>query len=128
MTVRRWGFHLALDIARCYSPSIRCPKHIATFTSTLIKEIDMKAYGKPIIVHFGEGNKSGNTLVQLIETSNITGHFCEEDDSAYLDIFSCKEFDKEKVKHVVNTFFMPLAIREHYMVRQAPYLPRPDLP
>jgi S-adenosylmethionine/arginine decarboxylase-like enzyme len=93
-----------------------------------VKEIDMKAYGKPLVVHFGAGNKAGYTLVQLIETSNITGHFCEEDNSAYIDVFSCKEFDKEKVKEVVNVFFMPIAMQEHYMERQAPYVSNPDLP
>jgi S-adenosylmethionine/arginine decarboxylase-like enzyme len=128
MTVLRWGYHLALDIGKCYSPSIRCTKHITAFTKTLVKEIDMKAYGEPLIVHFGEGNKSGYTLIQLIETSNIAGHFCEETDDLYLDVFSCKEFDKEVVKKVVNQYFMPLAMKEHYMERQAPYISKPDLP
>lgn len=124
----RWGYMLSLDIAKCYAPSIRCPNHIAVFTKSLVKEIDMKAYGKPLIVHFGDGNKSGYTLVQLIETSNITAHFCEESNDAYIDIFSCKEFDKEIAKDVVSKFFMPLAIKEHYIERQAPYVSIPDLP
>lgn len=127
MTVRRWGYHLALDIANCNGRSIRCPTHIKAFTNVLVKRIDMKAYGSPMVVHFGEGNKAGNTLVQLIETSNITGHFCEEDNSAYLDVFSCKEFDKQVVKDVVNEFFSPQDMKEHYMERQAPII-RPDLP
>lgn len=118
----RWGYHLALDIAKCYKPSIRCEKQITAFTKTLVKEIDMKAYGEPLIVHFGEGNKSGYTLIQLIETSNIAGHFCEETDDLYLDVFSCKPFDKEIVKKVVNQYFMPLAMKEHYMERQAPHI------
>ena len=124
----RSGYHLALDIAKCYSPTIRCSKNITAFTKTLVKEIDMKAYGEPQIVMFGEGNKKGYTLIQLIETSNIAGHFCEETDDLYLDVFSCKPFDKEVVKKVVNQFFMPIDMKEHYMERQAPIISQPDLP
>jgi S-adenosylmethionine/arginine decarboxylase-like enzyme len=124
----RWGFHLALDIAKCLPPAIRCPKHIDSFTKKLVKEIDMKAYGEPQIVMFGEGNKKGYTLVQLIETSNITAHFCEETNDMYLDIFSCKPFDKEKAKRMVEIHFQPKDMKEHYFERQAPYVSLPDLP
>lgn len=115
----RWGFHLCLDIAKCIPPAIRCPKHIECFTKKLVKEIDMKAYGEPQIVHFGSGNKAGYTLVQLIETSNITAHFCEESNDAYIDIFSCKPFDIETAKKVVQIHFQPKDIKIHYMERQA---------
>ena len=36
---------------------------------------------------------TGFQLVQLIETSNICGHFANASRAAYLDIFSCKQFD-----------------------------------
>ena len=117
-----WGFHLALDVARCKPTTIRCPKNIALFTNTLVKQIDMKAYGNPQIVMFGDGNKKGYTLVQLIETSNITAHFCEEDNSAYLDIFSCKPYDINEAIRVVNVFFEPLCVKKTYFERQAPQL------
>ena len=115
-----WGFHLALDLARCRPASIRCPKHIETFTKTLVKRIDMKAYGEPQIVMFGEGNKKGYTLVQLIETSNITAHFCEETNDAYLDVFSCKPYKTQDVVEVVNEFFGPEEKTIHELERQAP--------
>lgn len=68
----------------------------------------MVPYGKPRVVMFGTGNKKGYTLVQLIETSNITGHFVEETDDMYLDVFSCKTFDQEIVRDTVNYYFGPL--------------------
>jgi S-adenosylmethionine/arginine decarboxylase-like enzyme len=70
----------------------------------------MKAYGKPRIQHFGEGNKSGYTLVQLIETSNITGHFCDESGDAYLDIFSCKHFCEHTASKTIQKWFEPSQI------------------
>lgn len=114
-----WGFHLMLNISKCNPNTIRCPNHIASFTKQLVKDIDMKAYGDPQIVMFGEGNKKGYTLVQLIETSNITAHFCEETNDCYLDVFSCKPFDNNDVKKCVNKYFEPECMNEKYIERLA---------
>ena len=81
-----WGKHLVLDLYRCSKPMITSKPQIIAFSQALVKGIDMKAYGPPQVQHFGEGNKAGYTLVQLIETSNITGHFCNETGDAYLDV------------------------------------------
>lgn len=115
----KWGFHLALDVGKCSGSLIRCPHNIEYFAKNLVREIDMKAYGDPHIVRFGDGNKMGYTLVQLIETSNITAHFAEETNDAYIDVFSCKPFDPAVVKKVVSTYFLPQTIKEHYFERLA---------
>lgn len=120
MSIVSWGYHTLIDIARCKPNLIRCPVHIHNFTKTLVKKIDMKAYGEPQIVMFGEGNKKGFTLVQLIETSNITGHFCEETNDAYIDIFSCKPYMVSDALRVVIDHFEPDDYRVSYMERQAP--------
>ena len=96
-----------MNARKCNSLSIASPRVIESFTDDMVRKIDMKAYGRPMIYHFGEGNKSGYTLVQLIETSNITGHFCDETGDAYLDIFSCKGFDANVAKAVVEQWFQP---------------------
>jgi S-adenosylmethionine/arginine decarboxylase-like enzyme len=113
---------LSLDIAKCKPQLIRSQPVIYKFTKSLVKEIDMKAYGEPQIVHFGEGNKAGYTLVQLIETSNITAHFCEEDNAAFIDIFSCKPYDIETAVKVVDKYFKPEKIVRHYIERSIPEL------
>ena len=116
----KWGFHLALDVAKCNPKYIRCPIHISNFSKYLVKEIDMKPYGDPQIVMFGTGNKSGYTLIQLIETSNIAAHFCEEDNGFFLDVFSCKPYDKQIVINVVNKYFEPKYIKANYFERDFP--------
>lgn len=110
---------MIIDAARCVPSSIRDPKHISKFATTLVKRIDMVAYGKPQVVHFGTENKMGYTLVQLIETSNITAHFVEETNDMYLDVFSCKDFKKEDVRDVVKEFFNPEVIHENFLYRDA---------
>lgn len=102
-----WGKHMSLNLAGCNARSIRCAKHIINYSQELVYKIDMIAYGKPILKHFGTENKMGFTLVQLIETSNICGHFCEETNEAYIDVFSCKDFDRIKVKKITQEYFRP---------------------
>jgi S-adenosylmethionine/arginine decarboxylase-like enzyme len=115
--MRAWGQHMILDLKGCRPSSIRCKGHIGYFAKTLVNNIDMTAYGPPQVVMFGTGNKKGYTLVQLIETSNITGHFCEETNEAYLDIFSCKPFHGKDVENVVRSFFDPEEITSKMIER-----------
>ena len=114
-----WGYHLMLDCSKCVSTTIRSKPRIADFAKTLVKRIEMVPYGEPQVVHFGSGDKSGFTLVQLIETSNITAHFCEETNDMYLDVFSCKPFNPADVEAVVGTYFNPIHTNRMFVTRQA---------
>ena len=109
-----------LDAAGCSPKMISCPKVVDSFARSLVKRIDMVPYGNPQVVMFGSGNKKGYTLVQLIETSNITAHFVEENNSMYLDVFSCKDFDPEVVKEAVHEFFDAKYFNSKVVLRQAP--------
>lgn len=114
-----WGYHLMLDCAGCDSYNIRDRDVIYKFAKQLVKDIGMVAYGEPQIVNFGTGNKAGYTLVQLIETSNICAHFVNEDNTMYLDVFSCKEFDHNVVINLVKVYFDAVRIRPSFITRQA---------
>ena len=96
---------------------------ITAFSKELVQKIDMIPFGAPVLHHFGSDDKLGYTLVQLIETSNIIAHFVEETDDMYLDVFSCKEFNPEMVKTIVENYFRPRAVSCHLLVRQAPAVP-----
>lgn len=102
-----WGYHLILNARKCRPTSIRSAENITRFSKDLVKRINMVPYGEPQVVLFGTGNKKGYTLVQLIETSNITAHFVEETNDMYLDVFSCKDFHPDDVRDMVNQHFAP---------------------
>ena len=113
-----WGYHLILD---CYDGDkelITNGENIAAFAKTLVKRINMKAYGEPQVIHFGEDDKQGHTLVQLIETSNIVAHFCDDTGNFYLDVFSCKPYENAVVIETVKQFFNPKSITDRYVERQ----------
>jgi S-adenosylmethionine/arginine decarboxylase-like enzyme len=123
--LRTWGKHLILDAGGCSPKMIGDSTVITNFAKTLVKRIDMVAYGQPQVVMFGTGNKKGYTLIQLIETSNIAAHFVEENNSMYLDVFSCKDFDPDVVKEAVHEFFDAKKFRTKVMLRQAPLVNYP---
>ena len=113
-----WGYHLSLDCYDANKDSIKDYDTVYKFTKELVKEIDMKAYGEPQIIHFGEGDKEGFTLVQLIETSNICAHFCNDSGNFYLDVFSCKHFPASVVESVVQNHFSPNQIVARFVTRE----------
>lgn len=114
-----WGYHLIVDLQNCDHEAITSGEHIAKFSKDLVEKIDMKAYGEPQVVHFAEHDleKSGFTLVQLIETSNICAHFCDNTNDAYFDVFSCKQFDIDVALDTIHNWFKPEKSTHQYVLR-----------
>lgn len=100
-----WGFSTAVDLYDCDPTMIRNARLIQQFVVSLCDLIQMKRYGNCQIVHFGEGRVGGYSMTQLIETSLISGHFANETNAAYLDIFSCKPYDPAAVEAFAQKFF-----------------------
>jgi S-adenosylmethionine/arginine decarboxylase-like enzyme len=113
-----WGQHLVLDLGGC-NENICQKNAIRIFVQELVKKIDMVAYGEPLIVHFAEHSfeAAGYSLVQLIETSAIMGHFSDNNRDAYLDIFSCKSIDQDIAIKVVEKHFSPTNIHAAFLER-----------
>lgn len=122
-----WGKHLIIDMSAGDRQRVRSADHIRRFVETLVPAIDMKAYGPPVLKHFAEHlpEAAGYSLVQLIETSAITGHFCDSSGDAYIDIFSCKDFSEQSAIEVVRAAFRPKHINFITLARQA-VQPQPD--
>jgi S-adenosylmethionine decarboxylase len=115
-----WGKHLILDCAGCPTILIADPDNIRDFVKTLVPAIDMKAVGEPVIEYLDPNPYlAGYSLMQLIETSSITGHFCDASGEAYLDIFSCKDFNARDALDVVTTYFAPDKCMTTVLVRDA---------
>jgi S-adenosylmethionine decarboxylase len=116
-----WGYHLILDCHSCDKDKIKDGNNIRLFAKALVERIEMKAFGEPLVEHFAthDPKAGGYSLVQLIETSSITGHFVDDNGDAYIDIFSCQLFDIDKAKGVVKEFFNPTKVKVVYLTRQA---------
>jgi S-adenosylmethionine/arginine decarboxylase-like enzyme len=116
---RSWGYHLIVDAGSCDPVAIESKDTIAAFSKEIVSELKMIAYGPPEIVLFGRGGKRGYTLVQLIETSDITAHFVSSTKDCYLDVFSCKKFDPDMAINTFKRYFNPKTIVKHFIHRQA---------
>lgn len=114
-----WGYHLMLDCAGC-NKNVSDKTKIYDFVKELIWRIDMVAHGEPIIEHLLPGDpKQGYSLMQLITTSNICAHFMDLDGTAYLDVFSCKEFDYKQAEQIFRTYFEPQKVKSYFITRHA---------
>jgi S-adenosylmethionine/arginine decarboxylase-like enzyme len=101
-----WGIASAIDIYNCDPDKIRDCNAIRRFVAELCEFIEMKRFGETQVVHFGEDERvAGYSMVQLIETSLISAHFANLTNTTYLDVFSCKPYDPEKVRHFAQNFF-----------------------
>jgi len=119
-TMDIWGQHLILDVKGCDLEKARDPDYIAKFVKDLVVTIDMVPFGEPQLIHFADNtDKAGWTVIQLITTSNITGHFLDHNGDLYLDVFSCKEFDQHVIVKAIKDSFNPENIRRRHIYRGA---------
>ncbi len=101
-----WGLYCSVDIYNCGPECIRDENMIKLYVIQLCDLIEMKRFGDTQVVRFGNDPRSeGFSMVQLIETSIISGHFANLENSAYIDIFSCKYYDPEVIAHFSVSFF-----------------------
>ena len=114
-----WGISTAIDLHGCNPALIRDAEKIKEFTVQLCELIKVKRFGECIVVHFGENEAiAGFSLVQLIETSLVSGHFANLTNYAYIDIFSCRYYDPEAAIHFCKTFFEAVDARSTYILRK----------
>lgn len=100
-----WGKLASINLYACNPKSIKSKKKISDYIVELCDLIDMKRFGKSIIQRFAEGDLEGYSAMQFIETSSITLHFDETQNRAFIDIFSCKDFNAKEVERFSKKFF-----------------------
>ena len=116
-----WGYHAMFDCASCDIDKITSKENVYNFIKELVPAIDMIAFGEPMIEHFATHapDKAGISFIQMIETSNISGHLVDSNGDAYIDIFSCKSVDVKVAEELINKYFNPKKIRLNFITRSA---------
>jgi len=101
-----WGIQSAIDIHGCDPQLIRDAEHVRQFAVDLSDHIQMKRFGETVVVDFGENERvAGFSLVQLIETSLISGHFVNLSNNAHIDIFSCAFYEPAEAAEFSREYF-----------------------
>lgn len=114
-----FGYELVMDLFDCDEKAISSKKKLQEYTDRLCKLIKMKKYGKTLLPYFGEKipHTKGYSLVQLIETSSVTGHFSEYWKTAYINIFSCKKYNQDIAKKFTREFFKVKRMKAKFLIR-----------
>lgn len=123
--MKSYGKELILDIHNC-NPSTFTRKSIRNYLKELCALIDMERcelywwddYGVPPEEQETEPHLKGTTAIQFISTSNITIHTLDLLKSAYINIFSCKEFDETVVKEISSRWFQGKIANSHIIERR----------
>jgi S-adenosylmethionine/arginine decarboxylase-like enzyme len=101
-----WGVASSIDVYNCNPAKIRCAETIRRFVQELCELLEVRRFGETTVVHFGKEEKvSGYSMVQLIESSLVSGHFANLTNTSYLDVFSCKSYDPDVIRNFAEEYF-----------------------
>jgi S-adenosylmethionine/arginine decarboxylase-like enzyme len=105
MAYAPWGMLAAIDLHGCERRRLEDPGSIRAFVPAVIEAIGMRAHGPLHIERFGAGELEGWSAMQFIETSSITIHLDEVSERAFVDVFSCRQFDPETAAAIATSHF-----------------------
>lgn len=114
-----WGKLACIDLVGCNDYVTQSNK-LVDFCIGLCENINMQRYGEINLKRFGVGKLEGYSFMQFIETSSITAHFEEQQNpkKAFIDIFSCKDFDEKKAGEFCKKFFDAKKLRVRVLIRE----------
>jgi len=107
-----YGFELMIDLHECDTAKFN--RHsLRKYFVKICKAIDMKRcelyfwddVGIPAKEKQNLPHTKGTSAVQFILTSNITIHTLDLLKAAYINIFSCKQYDKAVAKKITKEWF-----------------------
>jgi S-adenosylmethionine decarboxylase len=120
-----YGKELIIDLHNCDKNTFGRGK-IRKYFKELCKMIDMKRadlhfwddYGVPKKYKQTEAHTKGTSAIQFILTSNITIHTLPDLKAAYINIFSCKEFDVEVAVLFTELWFKGEIVQRKVVIRK----------
>ncbi len=119
MKEKIYGYETIMNLSGCNIWKLSTKEALVEYVDKLCKLLKMKKYGTTIAENFGFGKDftAGFSVVQLIETSSITGHFSNLWRKAYINVFSCQKYDEKLVEKFTKEFFEAEEIKVTYLVR-----------
>lgn len=124
LPMKPYGYELILDLHGCDVSTFN-RKSLKFFFKSLCEEIKMTRcklhfwddVGVPVEEQQTSPHTKGTSAVQFILTSTIVIHTLDLLGAAYINIFSCKEFDKDKAEQLTKEWFKATECRSHFIER-----------
>jgi len=119
-----YGYELILDLHGCDVSTFN-REGLKAFFEKLCDEIKMTRcdlhfwddVGVPPEEQQTSPHTKGTSAVQFILTSTIVIHTLDLLGAVYVNIFSCKEFDKNKAEQLTREWFKAQECRSHFIER-----------
>jgi S-adenosylmethionine decarboxylase len=103
---KAWGLSTAIDLHDCDPNLLKNAEAIKEYAVKVCALIDAKPWGPCHVQHFGVNpDVAGYSMMQLVETSLVSGHFANKTNRIFLDIFSCRYYDAIKAAEFSKEFF-----------------------
>lgn len=119
-----YGFELILDLHGCdvgrFTRKSIEEYFIAVCNAIGMEREDLHFWdydGVPAEEVSNEAHLSGTSAVQFITTSNIVIHTLDKLKAAYVNIFSCKKYDKEIAEKITKEWFGAKECRTQFIER-----------
>jgi len=101
-----WGYSTHINLFKCSEFKIKDIEKTKDFLINLTHHIKMTPYSLPQVVHFGKDPAvTGISANIFLEESNICLHLVEQDNSAFIDVFSCKKYSPEEAFEFCKIYF-----------------------
>ena len=123
-TEKPYGFELILDLHGCDVSTFN-RESLCGYFEKLCDAIEMEREdlhfwdyeGVPAEEISNEAHLLGTSAVQFITTSNIVIHTLDLLDIIFVNIFSCKEFDRKAAETITKDWFGAKDCRTHFIER-----------
>lgn len=111
-----WGLSTSIDAKNCNPELIRTGEAIQEYVIKLCSMLEVKRFQETKIVNFGEEERvAGYSMIQLIETSLVSGHFANATNAAYT-IYSAANFTILMLHYNLQKIFFNLKKSLHLCV------------
>lgn len=120
---RAFGFHLLLDCYRCSPEKLDNIDACYRYLDELVDEIGATKQTQPYVFRTPEefeGKEGLSGWVPIVE-SGISIHTLTGSCFVSVDVYSCKEFDCERIIDFTNVFFAPEEIEQQFLLRGRKY-------
>lgn len=119
-----YGYELVIDLHNCDISTFN-RESLENYFEKLCEAIDMQRcemhfwddVGVPPEEQQTSPHTKGTSAIQFILTSTIVVHALDLLEAAYINIFSCKEFDKDKAERLTREWFGAKECRSHFIER-----------
>ena len=122
--MKTFGYELILDLSECSTEKFS-REGLTEFFVKICDLIDMKRedlhfwdyIGYEDEIPYDQPHLVGTTAVQFITTSNIIVHTLDLLNGCFVNIFTCKEFDKDIAEKFTCDFFNGVLKNSHFVKR-----------